>query len=115
MPSRSEIISSLLDPGIIAVIRTRDPAQLPALAEALIAGGIRALEITMTIPRALEAIRLVKGRVGARGLVGVGTVLDATMCREPAGRWSMAQVRDHLSAERHNEYLVAKGVDIRGH
>jgi hypothetical protein len=24
-------------------------------------------------------------------------------------------VRDHLSAERHNEYLVAKGVDIRGH
>ncbi len=70
----------LTDPGVIAVVRVQDPAQVPALAEALVAGGIIAIEITMTIPNAVDAIREARRAIGKRAIVGVGTVLDTAMC-----------------------------------
>jgi len=81
MRSRSEIISLLTNPGIIAVVRAHRKEQVLPLSEALIAGGVIAIEITMTTPNAIEAIRETKQRVGPRGLIGVGTVLDAKTCR----------------------------------
>jgi 2-dehydro-3-deoxyphosphogluconate aldolase/(4S)-4-hydroxy-2-oxoglutarate aldolase len=81
MRSRSEIISLLLRPGIIAVIRTEQPAQVPAICEALLAGGVIAHEITFTVPNALEAIREASRRLGSRALIGMGTVLNAEGCR----------------------------------
>ncbi len=85
MRTRSEIISRLVNPGIIAVIRTEKPSQLPDLCEALIAGGVIALEITFTVPDALEAIRDASRRFADRALVGAGTVLNAAMCRAAIG------------------------------
>lgn len=85
MRARPEIISRLVQPGIIAVIRTEKPSQLPDVCEALIAGGVIALEITFTVPDALEAIRDASRRFGERALVGAGTVLNAEMCRAAIG------------------------------
>lgn len=81
MHSKSEIISRLINPGIIAVVRARKREQVLPLAEALIAGGVIAIEITMTTPDAIEAIRETKRAVGERGVIGVGTVLDVTTCQ----------------------------------
>jgi len=81
MPSRSEIISLLTNPGIIAVVRAQKPDQVPPVSEALIAGGVMAIEITMTTPGALEAIRGARDQIGDRALLGVGTVLEAQTCR----------------------------------
>jgi 2-dehydro-3-deoxyphosphogluconate aldolase / (4S)-4-hydroxy-2-oxoglutarate aldolase len=81
MRSRSEIISLLTNPGIIAVVRAQRQDQVLPLSEALIAGGVIAVEVTLTTPNAIEAIRETKQRVGPRGLIGVGTVLDAKTCR----------------------------------
>lgn len=81
MRSRSEITPLLTNPGIIAVVRAQRREQVLPLSEALIAGGVIAVEITMTTPNAIEAIRDTKQRVGPRGLIGVGTVLDAKTCR----------------------------------
>jgi 2-dehydro-3-deoxyphosphogluconate aldolase/(4S)-4-hydroxy-2-oxoglutarate aldolase len=81
MRSKPEIISLLTNPGIIAVVRAQKPEQVPPLAEALIAGGVIAIEITMSTPNALAAIRDARAQVGERALVGVGTVLDAETCR----------------------------------
>ena len=81
MRSRSEIISLLTRPGIIAVVRTNSAAQVPAVCEALLAGGVLAVEITMTVPGALDAIRAASQRHGDRALIGVGTVLNAETCR----------------------------------
>ena len=81
MRSRSEIISLLIRPGIVAVVRTNHAAQVPAVCEALLAGGVQAIEITMTVPGALDAIREANRRHGDRALIGVGTVLDAETCR----------------------------------
>ena len=81
MRSKSDIISLLTDPGIIAIVRTQQAAQVAPLVEALLAGGLKAIEITMTTPNALAAIREAREKVGERGVVGVGTVLDAETCR----------------------------------
>lgn len=85
MRSRSEIISRLINPGIVAVVRTEKPEQLPELCEALIAGGVIAIEITFTVPNALEAIHAASQRCGDRALIGAGTVLNAEMCRAAIG------------------------------
>src|SRR5881398_2629153 len=82
MRSKSEIISLLTDPGIIAVVRAQKTEQVLPLSEALIAGGIIAIEITMTTPNAIEAIRNASRNLGPRAVMGVGTVLDAQTCRD---------------------------------
>ncbi len=82
MPTKSEIISLLLNPGIIAVVRAKSADQILPLSEALIAGGVIAVEVTMTTPNAIEAIREASQKLGARALIGVGTVLDVATCRK---------------------------------
>jgi 2-dehydro-3-deoxyphosphogluconate aldolase/(4S)-4-hydroxy-2-oxoglutarate aldolase len=79
--SKSQVISMLTEPGIIAVVRAQKPEQVLPLSQALIAGGVIAIEITMTTPHALEAIREARDSLGEKALIGVGTVLDANTCR----------------------------------
>lgn len=81
MRTKANIISQLTDPGIIAIIRARKPGQARPIAEALLAGGVIAIEVTMTTPDAIAAIRELSDELGDRALIGVGTVLDATTCR----------------------------------
>ncbi len=81
MRNKLEIISALIDPGVIAVVRARSAEQVLPVAEALVAGGVIAVEITMTTPNALNAIRQARRELGSRALVGVGTVLDRATCQ----------------------------------
>ena len=74
--SKEEIAGNLMEPGIIAVVRARSQSQTAPLAKALADGGVTAVEITMTTPNALEAIREIAELLGDRATVGVGTVLD---------------------------------------
>jgi len=78
---KAELIEQLTNPGVIAVIRTDRREQVLPVAEALIAGGLTAIEITMTTPDAIGAIREASEKLGDRALIGVGTVLDPTQCR----------------------------------
>jgi 2-dehydro-3-deoxyphosphogluconate aldolase/(4S)-4-hydroxy-2-oxoglutarate aldolase len=80
MRSRPEIISLLTNPGIIAVVRTDQPAQIPFICEALLAGGVHAIEVTFTVPNAAEAIREANARFGGSALVGAGTVTNSAIC-----------------------------------
>jgi 2-dehydro-3-deoxyphosphogluconate aldolase / (4S)-4-hydroxy-2-oxoglutarate aldolase len=82
MRTKAEIISLLTNPGIIAVVRAQKTEQVIPLSEALIAGGVVAIEITMTTPNAIAAIRDARKRLGERALIGVGTVLEEKVCRE---------------------------------
>ncbi len=81
MRTKPEIISLLTNPGIIAIVRAQQATQVVPLFEALIAGGINAIEITMTTPNALAAIREARAQLGDRAIVGVGTVLNAYTCQ----------------------------------
>jgi len=74
--TKSEIVQRLLDPGIIAIIRADSPEQLVEAAEALLAGGVSVMEVTMTTPNALEVITAVTRKFGDAVLMGVGSVID---------------------------------------
>src|SRR4051794_40508545 len=67
--------------GVVAVVRLDDLTGAIPLTEALIAGGIGAVEFTFTNPKAAQAIETVKSAVGARGFIGAGTVLDPETAR----------------------------------
>lgn len=77
----AELIARLTTPGLIAVVRAKSEAQVPPLAEALIEGGLTCIEVTTTTPNFLGAIRATRARIGNRGLVGVGTILDVVNCQ----------------------------------
>jgi len=79
--SKASIIERMLNPGVVAVIRADSSEQLMDVAKALVAGGVTAMEVTMTTPNALEVIRAVKQELGESILMGVGTVLDAETTR----------------------------------
>src|ERR1041384_4720049 len=81
MRSKSEVISLLIRSRVIAVVRAQRQDQVAPLSEALVAGGVIAVEITLTTPNAIAAIREVKQQLGERALIGVGTVLDVETCR----------------------------------
>lgn len=80
MRTKQQIIEQLLNPGVIAVVRAKRADQIVPLAEALVAGGVIAVEITMTTPNAIAAIREASTKLGDRALIGVGTVLDEATC-----------------------------------
>jgi 2-dehydro-3-deoxyphosphogluconate aldolase / (4S)-4-hydroxy-2-oxoglutarate aldolase len=71
------IVSAIEEAGIVAVIRMKEPEKLQAIVDALAEGGIRALEITMTVPGAVELIRQLAPKLPAGFSFGAGTVVDA--------------------------------------
>lgn len=70
----SPLGKSLADAGVIAVLVIEDAARAVPLAEALLAGGIRAMELTLRTPAALDALRAIRSEVPDM-VAGVGTVL----------------------------------------
>ena len=73
----TELWETALRPGEpVAIVRLDDLAEAAAIGEALVEGGIRALEFTLTNPDALKAVGEVRARLEDRALVGAGTVLD---------------------------------------
>jgi 2-dehydro-3-deoxyphosphogluconate aldolase/(4S)-4-hydroxy-2-oxoglutarate aldolase len=77
MASRTEVLEIVLRTKVIAVIRMRDAVKLGHVTAAISRGGVKAIEITMTVPGALEIIRRMAGTKSDGTVVGAGTVLDA--------------------------------------
>ena len=74
---RTEITEAIEQLGVVAVIRLQDPHALHGVVQALAEGGVRALEVTMTVPRAIELIAELAPTLPEGFLLGAGTVLDA--------------------------------------
>lgn len=73
---RSQVVAALEAAGVVAVIRLKEPEKLRAVVDALAEGGVRALEVTMTVPGAVELIRALAPTLPAGFVLGAGTVLD---------------------------------------
>src|ERR1700676_808235 len=71
----------VLDCGIVAAVRSPDSRQLVEVCRALADGGVTVVEITMTVPDALDVIRAVRRALGDRLLLGAGTILDPETAR----------------------------------
>ena len=79
--SKSRIVERIIEEGAVAVIRADNPATLGQIIDALLEGGISALEVTMTVPKALEIIEETADKYGDQILLGVGSVLDPETAR----------------------------------
>jgi 2-dehydro-3-deoxyphosphogluconate aldolase / (4S)-4-hydroxy-2-oxoglutarate aldolase len=74
-------IETLLEAGVLGIIRVDDDESLLQISEALRSGGVHCLEITLTTPGALRAIEAVVGR-WEDVVMGAGTVLDGSTARQ---------------------------------
>src|SRR6185312_9672851 len=96
--TREQIRARVLEVGIVPVVRATSAKKAIAAAEAVAAGGITIVEVTMTVPGALDAITQLIKTLGSEVVVGAGTVLDAQAARQcfDAGA----------------EFLVSPGLDL---
>ena len=67
--------------GLIPVLRAKNAAQAHAVVEAMIAGGVTVVEVTMTVPGAVELLKELKKEYGSKLLLGSGTVTTADQCQ----------------------------------
>ena len=79
--SRQEIVDKIIELKAVAVIRMEDPSKLIKVAEAIHDGGVKAIEITMTVPNAIETIALATKEIGDKVLIGVGSILNPEMAQ----------------------------------
>lgn len=80
--TKDEVRRRITDIGVVPVVRASNAKQAILAAEAVCAGGIPIVEITMTVPGAIEVIDQLAKTVGGSVLVGAGTVLDAESARK---------------------------------
>jgi 2-dehydro-3-deoxyphosphogluconate aldolase / (4S)-4-hydroxy-2-oxoglutarate aldolase len=77
----SQILASIIDIGIVPVVRTANADQALKAIDAIYRGGIRAAEITMTVAGAVKALEKVANEFGDKIVLGAGTVLDPETAR----------------------------------
>lgn len=96
--TKQQVANRITETGIVPVVRASSAKQALQAAEAVTAGGIPIVEITMTVPGAIEVISQLSKSMGSEVLIGAGTVLDA----ETAKRCLDAGA----------EFLVSPGFDL---
>ncbi|HZI79208.1 MAG TPA: bifunctional 4-hydroxy-2-oxoglutarate aldolase/2-dehydro-3-deoxy-phosphogluconate aldolase [Vicinamibacterales bacterium] len=79
--SRTQTTARIEREGIVAVIRLESADVLAGVVDALAAGGVRVIEVTMTVPGAIAAIGRLASSVADDVLIGAGTVLDPETAR----------------------------------
>jgi 2-dehydro-3-deoxyphosphogluconate aldolase/(4S)-4-hydroxy-2-oxoglutarate aldolase len=79
--TKQQILSFIIDIGIVPVVRTSTAEGAIQAIEAIHRGGVRAAEITMTVPGAIRALEKVADKFGDKIVLGAGTVLDPETAR----------------------------------
>jgi len=79
--ARQAIVQKIQALGVVAVIRMKDAAKLRAVVDAIAEGGVRAIEVTMTVPDAVALIAKLAPSLPSDVLLGAGTVTDAETAR----------------------------------
>ena len=80
---KQETLSKIKDCGLVAVVRAKDENEAERITEACIEGGVAAIELTFTVPKAHRLIEHMADRYTGSGdiIIGAGTVLDSETAR----------------------------------
>jgi 2-dehydro-3-deoxyphosphogluconate aldolase/(4S)-4-hydroxy-2-oxoglutarate aldolase len=111
LTERSPVPDEIAGPRVVAIGRGLPPDRIARIAEGLVAGGIRAFEITLNSPDAFAAITALAQRWGERLLVGAGTVLDTGGAERAADAGARFIVSPHTDPELIG-WAVARGVPV---
>ncbi len=81
MDSKENILRVIIDCGVVAVVRVGSAREALEVCPAIARGGVKPVEVTMTVPNAIDVIKEFKSTVKDEVLVGAGTVLDPETAR----------------------------------
>ena len=79
--NKSDVLKRIRATGVIPVVRAESAEQAMRAVEAIKAGGVDVLEVTMTVPGAIGVIEQLAKEYGGKALIGAGTVLDPEIAR----------------------------------
>lgn len=82
MTSRKEIVERVMEAKAVAVLRLREPKKVAPVVRALYEGGIRGIQISMTVPHAIELIAECAQEFGDQIVLGVGSIVDSETARQ---------------------------------
>ncbi len=108
--NKTEVIEKIREVSVIPVVRARSHEEARAVIKALVAGGIDVLEVTMTIPNAVELIARLTDEYGNAAVIGAGTVLDkqtAEKCVEANAKFIVSPILDLETVSFCNENDIA--------
>ena len=95
--TKEALLGRMTEIGIVAVVRTPSPDTAQRAVEACIAGGLNTVEVTFTVPNAVDVIKALAASVGSDVILGAGTVTDAQkakMAIEAGARFIVAPNTD---------------------
>jgi 2-dehydro-3-deoxyphosphogluconate aldolase/(4S)-4-hydroxy-2-oxoglutarate aldolase len=112
--NKSDVLQRIRDTGLIPVVRAESADQAMRAVEAIKAGGVGVLEVTMTVPGAIGVIKQLAKAYGGEALIGAGTVLDpetARACIQAGAQFivSPALNEDTIAFCRDNDVAVFPG------
>ena len=112
--AREPVVRTIQDLGIVAVIRMKDAGRLRAVIDAIAEGGVRAIEVTMSVPGAVGLIATLAPALPSSILFGAGTVIDAATARaviDAGARFIVSPVfrRDVIDVCHERDVVVAPG------
>jgi len=82
MLSKEEVLSRIRESGLVAIVRAESAEQAEKIADALATGGVVAIEITFTVPGAIDVIKALAAKYkSGEIIIGAGTVLDPETAR----------------------------------
>jgi len=81
LDNKEKNLQDIVNCGVVAIIRVASAQEAVAVCGAIAKGGVKPIEITMTVPGAIDAIKELKGAMGDNVLLGAGTVLDPETAR----------------------------------
>ena len=81
MDNKEKNLQDIVNCGVVAIIRVASAQEAVEVCEAIAKGGVKPIEITMTVPGAIDAIKELKGAMEDNVLLGAGTVLDPETAR----------------------------------
>ena len=76
------ILNEILKTKVVAVLRIKEPDKLKKVIDALYKGGITVLEITMTVPNAIQLIEKMSKELDKNIVLGVGSVLNKSVAED---------------------------------
>jgi len=114
-----KILEQLEKIGIVAVIRAESNEQALKIVDFAYQGGIKAIEITMTVPGAIDVIKDISSKFSPELLIGAGTILDSETARIAILAGAEFIVSPHFdieiikTANRYQKVIIPGAVTVR--
>lgn len=109
MASKEEVLERIHRAGVISIFRVEAPEGCIPAMDALVEGGLKVFEVTITTPGAVEVISEARKKYGSDAIVGAGTVIDRAGAEQVASAGAQFIISPSLDRDV-VEFCTSKGI-----